>query len=249
MQKQHFKHDWITKSGFVSKWSEFSHSIKLQYLSPILLLVFIAVSCRWWLTGRFDTTYPIKLLQPSHVTFSPSAMSSRLFKSLSSCPLYLAYIDQQVRIFCLLFCLFMSLNNFPERAVEKRGRKKTELHRDSQQASNSKCIFWHLPAHTSLPKANKTTVEKKHCLTCTHSQVSGAAWVDRMRSVGVGGRRETERLTERHTEAKKIYSLSRISPNNLFVVLVSSLMRQGVYICVCSYCKHEQLSFQDRSHR
>lgn len=70
-----------------------------------------------------------------------------------------------------------------------------------------------------------------------------------MRSVGVGGRKETERVTERYTEAKRIYSLSRISPNNLFIVLASSLMRQGVYICVHTYCEHEQLSFQDRSHR
>lgn len=60
-----------------------------------------------------------------------------------------------------------------------------------------------------------------------------------MRSVEVGGRRETQRLTERYTEAKRIDSLSRISPSNLFFVLVHSLVKQGVHICV--YAVHTAL--------
>lgn len=60
-----------------------------------------------------------------------------------------------------------------------------------------------------------------------------------MRSVDVGGRRETQRLTERYTEAKRIDSLSRISPSNLFFVLGNSLMKQGVHICV--YAVHNAL--------
>lgn len=128
---------------------------------------------------------------------------------------------------------------FPEQ-MEGEGRERS-CSAAAGNPSNSKCIFWHLPAHTSLPKANKTTVEKEtHCLTCTQSQVSGAAWVDRMRSVGG---RAKEGLTERYAEAEGDYSPSVISLNDLF-----SSVKHGAYMSVDVLREINRPSFQDRSH-
>lgn len=187
------------------------------------------------------SSYSIKLLQPSHVSFRPSFYTR-------GCKVITAFEVTAFSLPCLsrptsqrTICLYphpsISHKQLPRMGCWRERRKKAELHRNSQKASNSKYIFWHLPAHTSLPKANKTTVEKKHCLTCTHSQVSGAAWVDRMRSVGVGGRRETDKK-----EAKRIYYLSKISQNNLCLSLFFDEKR-CIHLCV--YILHERTIFSE----
>lgn len=59
-----------------------------------------------------------------------------------------------------------------------------------------------------------------------------------MRSVEVGGRRDTQRVMERCRKEKKIYYLSRISPSALFFVLVHFFVDATGCMLLCGWCSY-----------